>query len=155
MKHLEHAVPFAELMPLIEDSLRQGLRVTLTVSGRSMRPLFSHKRDSVILSACDPYSLKRGDVPLYRRDDGQYVLHRIVRVSENGYTLTGDAQWELETDLPKDHVLAVMTGFVRKGKTVDCDNFGYRVYVALWLWLLPLRPHIVRAFRFFHRRRTK
>ena len=147
MKRLEQEVDFAQLMPLIEDSFRQGLTVTLTVTGRSMRPLFFHKRDRVILSACDPYSLKRGDVPLYRRDNGQYVLHRIVSVYDDTYTLTGDAQWQLETDLPKDHVLAVMTGFIRKGKTVDCHHFGYRAYTALWMWLLPLRPFIARIFR--------
>ena len=153
MKRIEREVDFAELMPLIEDSFRQGLTVTLTVTGRSMRPLFFHKRDSVILSACDPYSLKRGDVPLYRRENGQYVLHRIVHVDEDSYTLTGDAQWQLETDLPKNRVLAVMTGFIRKGKTVDCCNFGYRVYKTLWMWLLPLRPFIARVFRALRRRK--
>ena len=151
MKRIQREVAFAELMPLIEDSLRQGLTVTLPVTGNSMRPLFRHKRDSVVLSACDPYSLKRGDVPLYRRDNGVYVLHRIVRVDEDFYTLTGDAQWALEVGLPKKNVLAVMTGYVRKGKKVNCCSFGYRVYAALWMWLLPLRPLIVRVWRALHR----
>ncbi len=151
MKHVHREVAFAELMPMIEDSFRQGLTVTLPVTGGSMRPLFFHKRDSVVLSACDPRLLKRGDVPLYRRDNGQYVLHRIVRVEEDTYTLTGDAQWELETGLPKDNVLAVMTGFIRKGKAVDCRNFGYRVYATVWLWLRPLRPFIIRTWRALRR----
>ncbi len=151
MKRIQREVAFAELMPLIEDSFRQGLTVTLPVTGNSMRPLFFHKRDSVVLSACDPSSLKRGDVPLYRRDNGVYVLHRIVRVDEYTYTLTGDAQWELEVGLPKENVLAVMTGFIRKGKEVDCRRFGYRVYVAVWMWLRPLRPLIVRTWRCLRR----
>lgn len=147
MKQIQREVAFAELMPLIEDSFRQGLTVTLPITGNSMWPLFSHKRDCVVLSACDPYSLKRGDVPLYRRDNGQFVLHRIVRVDEDTYTLTGDAQWQLEVGLPKKNVLAVMTGFVRKGKEVNCRHFGYRVYVALWMCLRPLRPMMVRVRR--------
>ncbi|MBQ7038624.1 MAG: S24/S26 family peptidase [Clostridia bacterium] len=147
MKQIKREIPFAELMPIIRDSFEQGLTVTLPVTGNSMKPLFSHKRDSVVLSACDPYSLKRGDVPLYRRDDGQYVLHRIVRVEEDTYTLTGDAQWELEIGLPKKNVLAVMTGFIRKGKAVNCQNFSYRVYVAVWMCLRPLRPMMVRVRR--------
>lgn len=151
MKRIQHEVAFAELMPFIEDSFRQGLTVTLPVTGNSMRPLFFHKRDSVVLSACDPYSLKRGDVPLYRRDNGLYVLHRIVRVDEDTYTLTGDAQWALEVGLPKKNVLAVMTGFIRKGRAVDCRCFGYRVYVAVWMCLRPLRPLIVRVWRCFRR----
>lgn len=147
MKQIQREVAFDELMPIIEDSFCQGLTVTLPITGNSMRPLFSHKRDSVVLSACDPRSLKRGDVPLYRRDNGQYVLHRVVRVEKDTYTLTGDAQWELEVDLPKENVLAVMTGFIRKGKAVDCRCFGYRVYVTVWMCLRPLRPLIVRVWR--------
>ena len=152
MKRIQCEVAFDELMPMIEDSFRQGLTVTLPITGNSMRPLFRHKRDSVVLSACDPHSLKRGDVPLYRRDDGRYVLHRIVRVHSDTYTLTGDAQWQLETGLPKENVLAVMTGFIRKGKAVDCRNFGYRIYVTVWMWLRPLRPLIVRVWRALHGR---
>ncbi len=151
MKRIQREVAFAELMPLIGDSFRQGLTVTLPITGGSMRPLFFHKRDSVVLSACDPYSLKRGDVPLYRRDNGQYVLHRIVRVDEDTYTLTGDAQWELEVGLPKKNVLAVMTGFIRKGRAVDCRHFGYRAYVTVWMWLRPLRPFMVRVWRCLRR----
>ncbi len=147
MKQIHREVAFDELMPLIEDSFRQGLTVTLPITGNSMRPLFSHKRDSVVLSACDPHSLKRGDVPLYQRDNGQYVLHRIVRVDEDSYTLTGDAQWELEVGLPKENVLAVMTAFIRKGKAIDCHTFGYRVYVTVWMRLRPLRPMIVGVWR--------
>lgn len=151
MKHIQKEVAFAELIPLIQDSFRQGLTVTLPITGGSMRPLLFHKRDSVVLSACDPHSLKRGDVPLYQRNNGEYVLHRIVRACEDTYTLTGDAQWELEIGLPKEHVLAVMTGFIRKGKAVDCQNFGYRVYTTVWLWLRPLRPFIFRIGRVFFR----
>lgn len=147
MKHICQEVAFEELMPLVEDSFRQGLTVTLPVTGGSMRPLFFHKRDSVVLAACDPHSLRKGDVPLYRRDNGQYVLHRIVRVCKSTYTLTGDAQHELEMGLPKENVLAVMTGFIRKGKTVDCRNVGYRMYVTVWLWLLPFRPFLFRVWR--------
>ncbi len=152
MKKIQREVAFDDLMPFIEESFRQGLTVTISVTGNSMKPLFFHKRDSAVLSACDPHSLKRGDVPLYRRDNGQYVLHRIVRVEKDSYTLTGDAQWKLEVGLPKDNVLAVMTGFVRKGKSVDCQNFGYRVYVTVWMWLRPLRPLIVRVWRALHGR---
>ena len=63
----------AELLPMIEESFRQGMTVTLGVTGNSMLPLFRDKRDSAILSACDPQTLRRGDVPLYRRPDGRFI----------------------------------------------------------------------------------
>ncbi len=153
MKPIEAQVAMAELLPMIEDSFRQGLTVTLGVTGNSMVPLFRHKRDSVILSPCDPLALKRGDVPLYRRPDGKFVLHRILRVKKETYTLAGDAQHELEVGLPKTCVLAVMTGFVRKGKTVSCRSIPYRMYSTLWMWLRPMRPYLFRVARL--RRRKK
>ena len=145
MKKIQAQVAMAELWPMMEDSFRQGLTVTLGVTGNSMLPLFRHGRDSVILSPCNPEALKRGAVPLYRRPDGQFILHRILRVKKDTYTLAGDAQTELETGLPKTCVLAVMTGFIRKGKTVSCRHPLYRLYSAVWMLVRPLRPLIFRA----------
>ncbi len=154
MKRITEEISFSELMPLIEDSFAQGMTVSLTVTGRSMTPLFRHKRDSVVLAPCDPYTLKRGDVPLYQRDNGQYVLHRIVRVLPDTFTLVGDAQTELEIGLPKQNVKAVMVGFVRKGKTVDCRNIWYRTYSFLWMLLRPLRPLVFKIARRLRRKRS-
>lgn len=136
--------PMAELWPMMEEAFRQGMSVTIGITGYSMRPLLWPKRDSAILSPCDPAGLHRGDVPLYRRADGSFILHRIVRVGKTTYTLAGDAQKELECDVPKDAVLAVMTGFVRKGKTVSCRNGWYRLFTALWLLVRPLRPWLLK-----------
>ncbi len=147
MKRIEYEVAFEELMVLIEESFKQGLSATITVTGDSMVPLLRHKKDSVILSACDPYSLKRGDVPLYRRDNGQYILHRIVKVNPDSYTLAGDAQSELEYGLPKTNVCALMTAFTRNGKVISCRGLRYRLYVLVWLWLRPIRPYIFSLYR--------
>ena len=155
MKPIETQVAMAEVLPMIEESFRQGLTVTLGVTGNSMLPLFRHKRDSVILSACDPLSLKRGDVPLYRRPDGKFILHRILHVKKDTYTLAGDAQHELEVGLPKSCVLAVMTGFTRKGKTVSCRNIGYRMYAACWMVLRPFRPYLFRIASRLRRRKQR
>ncbi len=140
-------VSFDELIPMIEDSFRNGLTVTLPITGSSMRPLLWHKRDSVVLSPCDPCALKRGDVPLYRRENGQYVLHRILRVDADTVTLVGDAQTEPEIGVPKDAVCAVMTGFIRKGKAVDCRSKRYRLFVTIWLWCCPIRPFLFKLWK--------
>lgn len=145
MKTTRSQVAMTELLPMIEESFRQGMTVTLGVTGNSMFPLFRHNRDSAILSPCDPHTLRRGDVPLYRRLDGRFILHRVIKAERDTYTLAGDAQHELERDLPKECVLAVMTGFIRKGKTVSCRHPLYRVYSTVWMWLLPLRPFIFRV----------
>ncbi len=137
---------FDNIMPLITESFRQGLSVTIPITGRSMRPLFLHKRDRAVLAKCEPLCLRRGDVPLYQRPGGQYVLHRIVRVEKECYVFAGDAQRKTER-LPKTCVLAVMTGFVRKGRSVTCNAVTYRLYVWWWMLLRPLRPLIFRLAR--------
>lgn len=145
MKVTQAQVAMDVMLPMMEDSFRQGMTVTLGVTGNSMVPLFRHNRDSVILSPCDPTALRRGDVPLYRRLDGRFVLHRILRVEGECYTLAGDAQSELEVGLPNTCVIAVMTGFIRKGKTVSCRNIWYRLYSAVWMALYPIRPFLFRV----------
>lgn len=147
MNTIQNQWPMEQLYPLIQDSFREGLSVTLGVTGNSMCPLLCHKRDSVVLEPCDGYRLKRGDLPLYRRSNGQFVLHRIVRVEPDTYTLLGDAQTEREFGLPKANVLAVVTGITRKGKFFPVTNRRYRLYVQAWMALRPLRPVYFFAVR--------
>ena len=154
MNTKETQIPFAQMMPLIAESFRQGMTVTIPVTGNSMWPLFAHKRDCAVLSEHDGKPLRRGDVPLYQRPDGQYVLHRIIKVTSDGYWFTGDAQRELEY-LPQSCVLAVMTAFVRKDKTVDCSNKWYRVYSFCWMMVRPLRPFLIRCAKFLYRLKNR
>ncbi len=155
MKPVEAQVAMVELLPMMEDSFRQGMTVTLGVTGNSMLPLFRDRRDSVILSPCDPLSLRRGDVPLYRRPDGKFVLHRIIHVKKDTYELAGDAQRTLECDLPKSCVLAVMTGFVRKGKVGSCRHAWYRLYSFFWMLARPVRPYLFRVASRMRRRKQR
>lgn len=155
MKPVEAQVAMADLLPLMEESFRQGMTVTLGVTGNSMLPLFRDRRDSVILSPCDPFALRRGDVPLYRRPDGKFVLHRILHVKKDTFVLAGDAQRTLEVDLSKSCVLAVMTGFIRKGKTFDCRNGWYRLYSFFWMLMRPVRPYLFRVASRMRRRKKR
>lgn len=150
MKPIKTPVLLDNLVPVMQEAFEQGKTVTLTVAGNSMQPLLAHDRDSVILSAHKGQLLKRGDVPLYRRATGEYVLHRIVRVKKNTYVLAGDAQRKTEQGVPAEAVLAQMTAFVRKGKAVSCANRRYRLFVAVWLFLRPVRPLI---FSIYHKLR--
>ena len=59
------AVPMDELSPLITGLIEDGTDVRFTVTGVSMRPLLYNRRDSVVLTACDPQLLKKRLIPLY------------------------------------------------------------------------------------------
>ena len=76
-------------MPPLLELLETADSVPLLISGSSMAPFLVHHRDTVYLSkVCHP--LQRGDMILYRRDSGKYVLHRIFRTESETYTLVGD-----------------------------------------------------------------
>ena len=105
--------------------------------GRSMQPMLRSRRDAVVLVA-PQFPLKKYDVILYRRSNGQYVLHRIISV-RHGYVICGDRLWRKEYGITDENVIGVATGFFRDKKYVSCDNFRYRVYCRVWCALRPFR----------------
>ena len=158
----DRRVPMEELTPLMTACLKQGQEVILTVTGDSMRPFLRHQRDQVVLTAVDGHALQPGDVPLYRRQNGQYVLHRVVErqdgdtcrrlgespapVSENAdvrYTMLGDAQTEREPGVTPEQIIAAATAFYRRGRRWDCDSPAYRRKVRRWYRLLPMRRQLM------------
>ena len=123
----------------LEQLLQEGNIIRLKPQGFSMYPLFIPGRDEALIQQVPVTSLKRNDVALYRRDQGILVLHRIVRVTANGYYMTGDNQYEIEGPLRPDQFRGKLIAFVRNGKEISVRNPVYRFLSALWLLMLPVR----------------
>ena len=136
-------IPMEELAELIKIQLEQGGQAELVVTGSSMHPLFRSRRDKVVLT---PRAPKKPDIILYRRDNGTYILHRIVRVKDGIFMVTGDNQWRLEEVRP-DQVLAAVDGWYKKGKYRTPKNLWYKLYVCFWVGCLPLRRPILALRR--------
>ena len=154
-------VPIEELIPVIQMQLAQGGKAPLQVTGDSMYPMLHHGKDSVLLEPVGN-ALRKGDLIFYRRDNGAYILHRIVKVC-NAQTLTccGDNQFEPER-VETRQVMAIVTGFTRNGKQYTSADTVYRLYV--WLWtgtffcrksLLALRRRLGRLRRRLQRRKRR
>ena len=124
-------------MPLIRERLAAGESVRFSPHGTSMLPMLKDGRDQVVLSPL-PDKLKKYDLPLYQRKNGQYVLHRVVKVKD-AYTCMGDNQTVAEPGLHHDQMIAVVTYFVRKGKEYSTEYFPYKVYCRVWCALRPFR----------------
>lgn len=147
MEHNVRKLPAEVLMEPLLELLEETAQVPLVVSGNSMYPFLLHERDTVFLSK-PKAPLKRGDVILYRRRGGQYVLHRILRVEENGcLTLLGDAQTGPEPGILPEQVLAVVSGVRRKGRLLEKGGWIWRFYETVWLRLIHLRPLLIRVYR--------
>lgn len=124
-------------MPHIRACLAEGRSVTIGPKGTSMLPLIRQGVDFVELSPL-PEKLQKYDLPLYQRPDGQYVLHRIVKVGET-YTCVGDNQFVRETGVTHDQMIALVTAVYRGEKRVAVTTFSYRLYCRLWHWTRPVR----------------
>lgn len=133
----ERTVRLEELLPLMEEQLAAGQKVRFSPKGTSMLPMLRQGRDSVVLSPL-PERLKPYDLPLYRRTDGQFVLHRVVKAEET-YTCIGDNQYQLETGLRHEQMIAVVTAFVRGGREHSVEEWGYKLYCRLWNYSRPAR----------------
>ena len=134
-----------QLMEPLLGLLAEAESVPLVISGSSMLPFLAHGRDTVYLSRVNR-PLKKGDMILYRRDNGAYILHRIFRVEKETYTLVGDAQIQLETGVRPDQVLALVTAVRRKGKLLRSGSFWWIFFEKVWIRMVPLRPGVVAAY---------
>lgn len=130
---------FPQLLSLLSDDIP----VPLLISGSSMSPFLIHGRDTVFLSPIKN-ALKVGDILLYRRDSGDYVVHRICKVTKNGFWLVGDAQTQIEKGIRPDQALAVVTAVDRKGKRLKKGSFWWFFFEKLWVRMIPLRPLAIR-----------
>lgn len=138
---MSNKVQLADYYPLIRETLDNGGTFSLTITGTSMYPFILGDRDQVTLAKITQ-KLRKNDLPLYRRADGSFVLHRIVRVNKDGtYTCCGDHQFQLEYGLTEGQMVAIATEYVRKGKHLTNKNLLYRCYRTVWTWLLNYRRY--------------
>lgn len=133
----------ADLLPLMEEALAAGKSVTFSPMGISMLPMLRQGVDTVRLSPIQG-KLSKYDLPLYRRDNGKFVLHRIVEVGET-YTCMGDNQVDPEPGLRPDQMIAVVTAFTRGDREIPVTSPGYRLYCRIWVGAAPLRKFVRRV----------
>lgn len=96
--HTPRPLHLAQAEPLLRERLKAT--VVLTVTGGSMLPLLAGGRDRVTLGPV-PERLRRGEVLLYHRADGSYVLHRLTGFGQDGtLVFCGDRQTEPERGDP-------------------------------------------------------
>ena len=136
------AIPMEQLAQLLELQLEAG-EAPLRVTGSSMHPTLRDRLDTVYLKAAKG-DLRKGDVILYRRENGSYILHRIYCCRDGLYDMVGDGQCSLEPDIRPDQILAVVTAVRRKGKLLKKGSVLWEFFEHAWLVLLPVRPAISR-----------
>lgn len=148
IKVVEMQFANALLLPEIIKFLEEGHSVTLQLRGFSMRPFLEDKRDKALLVKPNLSNIKVGDAVLAEIAPKHYVLHRIIRISDEDVTLRGDGNLATESCKLSD-IKASVVGFYRKGrKQMDrTDGKKWRIYSCIWTHLFPIRRYLLAAYR--------
>ena len=135
-----------------EELLRKG-SIVYTNVGDSMMPLLRQGKDLLIIKRPKEWErftdgdtairLKRLDVPLYKRDNGAYVLHRVLKVRKSDYVICGDNRYHREYGISDRQVIGVLTGIVRDGREISVKDRKYRLYAHLWCDFFLIRAGIL------------
>ena len=137
-----------------EEILARDGQLVYTNVGDSMLPLIRQGRDLLVIQP-QTGRLKKYDIPLYRRDSGQYVLHRVLKVRPDDYEICGDNRWSREYGITDRHIVGVLTAIIRDGKEIPMTDWRLRVYAHLWCKLFPLRAGILRCLSVMNRVRRR
>ncbi|MBQ7448099.1 MAG: nucleotidyltransferase family protein [Eubacterium sp.] len=135
------------------DLIREGNEVSIPVIGSSMTPFLGDGRDRVFLQKHEGV-LKRGDIVLYQRTNGDYVLHRICRIHRvddtEVFDVIGDAQTRIEKEIKKEQIFAKVTRIERKGKIQGPGTFLWWFFQYIWVDIIPLRHLMIRIYSAIH-----
>lgn len=137
----------ADLLPIIKEIIQSGGAFELLVTGTSMTPTLKHKRSQVRLVSPEIRHIDNHEIVLFQRDDGNVILHRIVKVlPDNMLLINGDAQNWCES-IRRNQVIAVVSAINRGGVWISCDQLKYRCGIGVWCILRPVRGTIFRVMR--------
>lgn len=135
-------------LSVIRELLEEGKEVALTISGNSMSPFFIHERDKVLLGPVQE-RMKKGDMAIFQRENGQYILHRICRVSEKDqYFFVGDAQTWIEGPIRREQIFGKVKAVCRKGKWLKPGDFWWEFFAHVWIRMIPVRRPICKCYSF-------
>lgn len=133
-----------EMAPLIREALDNNGTVSFVSAGTSMTPMLRDRKDTITLVKVNG-KLKVGDVPFYQRDNGQYILHRVIFVNDDTYVMRGDNHWYNEYNIRQDQIIGVLSSFERNGKVYSVNDKDYLTYVKF----LPLIRYIRKYYYWF------
>lgn len=118
-----------DLYPLMLEAFNNDLTFTFPINGTSMQPLL-HTGDLVTIKKIDN-RIKKGDIALFRRENGAFVLHRVRRVNYDSYSFVGDHQYKLEKGIKDNQLIGLVISYKKNNKEYHLNNFKYKLYKLL------------------------
>ena len=118
----------------------EGLRLTarIRLDGNSMYPLIRRMQDYVTVNPVNR-KIRKGDIVLFRRADGCFVVHRVRKIKGQMLVTMGDNCALPDREITADCVLGYITRVERGKRIINTDTFFRRVTGLAWQRILPLR----------------
>lgn len=143
-------LPKEKLLPIISTAFDNGSPFVLTVSGSSMRPTLRGQGDKVELVSKEKRAVRKGELVFFERENGECILHRVIKLEGDVLTVNGDAQIFTEK-VKSTQVIGVARRLCRNSKWISCDSFSYRLYSKLWMVLKPVRRIFIKLRMLFRK----
>ena len=136
----------AEMEPMLRKILSEGGNFRFYPKGTSMEPMIHQGKDQVVLKPL-PEKLKKYQMILYKRDNGAFVLHRIVKVNKDSYTMRGDNQFLNEPGIRREQMIGMVFEIVKPDVRINVESFRYRLKSAIWVESAGFRRIFLAAKR--------
>lgn len=137
-------IHFSDIEDIIIETLDAGKLFKIEPNGASMLPLIVQGRDSVYIKK-PAGRLKKYDIAFFKRDTGEFILHRVVRVTRDSYTMCGDHQYITEPGIRDENIIGVVARLEINGKTVFPTDKKYRRYVFFRVNTRSIRRFALRV----------
>ncbi len=140
-----------------EQELQEKGILVYTNVGDSMMPLIEQGKDVIVIKRPSEWDnidigestaklLKKYDVPLYKRDTGEYVLHRVLKVRKNDYIICGDNRFWREEGISDRHILGILSEVIKEGRTISVESEEYKKFV---------KKHLRKHWKFYNLKRVR
>lgn len=110
--------------------LHSGTAIRFQASGASMRPLL-RDGDTLLVVPVNARQVQVGDVLLFISDQGQALVHRVIRVhNENGelaFSIRGDRALASDGRITQEQVLGRVSQIERQGQVINTAALGMRL----------------------------
>ena len=126
-------IKMEDMEPLIRETLQSGKAFSFPSKGVSMRPMLN-TGDLVTIEKLNR-QLKKGDIVLYKRPNGQFILHRVRRIKNKKgmFYSVGDHQFRVEKNVDMNSIIGILTSYKKKGKDKEYNlkSVRYKIYKLL------------------------
>ena len=110
MKTISNDIFFSQ----VESEIAAGKSIRFRVKGHSMFPLLRNNKDEVTLSPLNRQP-EINDIVLFRYH-GKHILHRIIAIDGNTYTIQGDGIYLSCEKCTSQDIIGIVTQIHKNGK---------------------------------------